>query len=39
MRNIDSKFEQTPQERFAAAGAWIRMLRIIDIYPSFSAAC
>jgi hypothetical protein len=39
MRNIDSKFEQMPQERVAAAGVRIRMLRIIDISPSFSAAC
>jgi hypothetical protein len=39
MRNIDSKFGRTPQERFAAAGARIQMLRIGDMSPSFSAAC
>jgi hypothetical protein len=39
MRNIDSRFERAPQERFAAPAAWIRMLRIIDMSPSFSAAC
>jgi hypothetical protein len=39
MRNIDSKFERMSQEGFAAPGTWIRMLRIIDVFPSFSAAC
>jgi hypothetical protein len=38
MRNIDPKFERMPQERFAAAGPWIRMLRISDCLE-FSAAC
>jgi hypothetical protein len=39
MRNIESKFERTPQKRIVAAAAWIRMLRIIDMSPSVSAAC
>jgi len=39
MRNVDSKFEWSPHERFAAAALWIRILRIIDQSPSFSADC
>jgi hypothetical protein len=39
MRNIDSEFKCTPQDRFAMKRVWIRKLRIIDPFPSSSAAC
>jgi hypothetical protein len=39
MRNIDATFDSGTHKRFAAAGLWIRKLRIIDRFSRFSAAC
>jgi hypothetical protein len=39
MRNIDSTLDSATHKRFVTAGAWIRKLRIINRFSSFSAAC
>jgi hypothetical protein len=39
VRNIDLNPRSVAHEGFNWAPLWIRMLRIIKISPSFSAAC